>query len=53
MDTRLEKDTLPIVAEISANHNGELSQAITLINKAKKAGAQAVKLQTYTPRPSL
>ena len=38
-----------IVAEISANHNGELSQAITLINKAKKAGAQAVKLQTYTP----
>ena len=38
-----------IVAEISANHNGRLSHAIELIEKAKEAGADAVKLQTYTP----
>ena len=31
-----------IVAEISASHNGELSQAITLINKAKKAGTKTI-----------
>lgn len=38
-----------IVAEISANHNGKIENAINLIKLAKKAGADAVKLQTYTP----
>jgi pseudaminic acid synthase len=37
------------VAEISANHNGSLSHAKKLIKIAKKYGADAVKLQTYTP----
>ena len=37
------------VAEISANHNGSLSHAKKLIKTAKKYGADAVKLQTYTP----
>ena len=37
-----------IVAEISANHNNSLSRAFKLIDEAKKAGADAVKLQTYT-----
>lgn len=37
------------VAEISANHNGSLQNAKKLINIAKKYGADAVKLQTYTP----
>jgi pseudaminic acid synthase len=37
------------VAEISANHNGSLIQAKKLIKNAKKYGADAVKLQTYTP----
>ena len=38
-----------IVAEISGNHNGKLSQALELVSQAKAAGADAVKLQTYTP----
>jgi pseudaminic acid synthase len=37
------------IAEISANHNGSLQQAKKIINTAKKYGANAVKLQTYTP----
>ncbi len=37
------------VAEISANHNGSLQNAKKLIYIAKKYGADAVKLQTYTP----
>lgn len=37
------------VAEISANHNHSLSHAKKLIKIAKKYGADAVKLQTYTP----
>lgn len=38
-----------IVAEMSANHNGLLSRALQIIATAHKAGADAVKLQTYTP----
>lgn len=38
-----------IVAEISANHGQKLEQAVELIKAAKEAGADAVKLQTYTP----
>lgn len=37
------------IAEISANHNGSLATAKKLIFSAKKYGADAVKLQTYTP----
>ncbi len=37
-----------IVAELSANHRGDLGRAKALIDAAKEAGAQAVKLQTYT-----
>lgn len=38
-----------IIAEISANHNQDFNKAVKLIEEAKKAGADAVKLQTYTP----
>ncbi|MDC0327908.1 pseudaminic acid synthase [Candidatus Pelagibacter sp.] len=38
-----------LIAEISANHNGSLTHAKKLISMAKKYGANAVKLQTYTP----
>ena len=37
------------IAEISANHCGSLKIAKRLIDDAKKYGADAVKLQTYTP----
>lgn len=38
-----------VIAEMSANHNHSLDEAIRLIRTAKQAGADAVKLQTYTP----
>jgi N-acetylneuraminate synthase len=36
-----------VVAEVSANHNGKFDTALRLIEEAHKAGADAVKLQTY------
>lgn len=38
-----------VVAEMSANHSQDLDQAVQILNAAKEAGADAVKLQTYTP----
>ena len=38
-----------IIAEISANHNGSIDRAKKTIKAAKKAGVDAVKIQTYTP----
>jgi pseudaminic acid synthase len=38
-----------IVAELSANHHQDFDQAVRLLHAAKAVGADAVKLQTYTP----
>ena len=38
-----------IIAEVSANHHQKFDEAVKIIRAAKDAGADAVKLQTYTP----
>jgi N-acetylneuraminate synthase len=46
---KIGKDYPPyIIAEISANHNGDINKALRLIDIAKDSGADAVKMQTYT-----
>jgi N-acetylneuraminate synthase len=37
-----------IIAEMSANHNGSLERAFKTIDEAKRCGADAIKIQTYT-----
>lgn len=37
-----------IIAELSANHNGSIERALKTISEAKKCGADAIKIQTYT-----
>ena len=44
----LQKDGVYIIAELSANHNGNLQNALDTIRAAKEIGANAIKLQTYT-----
>lgn len=38
-----------VIAEMSANHNQNFDEAVRIIHAAKEAGADALKLQTYTP----
>lgn len=43
-----ESSPVFIIAELSANHNGSLDTAIETVRAAKRAGANCIKLQTYT-----
>lgn len=49
MSIKLNKIKKPfIIAELSANHNGDIKNIFKLIDKVKKCGAHAVKIQSYT-----
>ncbi|WP_404398617.1 pseudaminic acid synthase [Idiomarina loihiensis] len=46
----ISQETTPyIIAEMSANHNGDIENAFKIISEAKRAGADALKIQTYRP----
>lgn len=42
------KNGVYIIAEMSANHGGDINNAFKIVEEAKKAGADCVKIQTYT-----
>jgi len=44
-----ESSDVFIIAELSANHNGSLQNALDTIKAAKRTGADAIKFQTFTP----
>ena len=45
---REDSDRVFIIAEMSANHNHDFNIAVETVKAAKAAGADAIKLQTYT-----
>lgn len=49
MESDSQQSSTPfVIAEISGNHNGELSRALEIISAVAQTGAKAVKIQTYT-----
>ena len=48
--TSINKETKPfVIAELSANHGGDIKRAKDSITMAQRAGVSAIKIQTYTP----
>lgn len=45
---KINKNEVYIIAEMSANHGGKLEYALRIVQEAAKAGADCVKIQTYT-----
>jgi pseudaminic acid synthase len=48
-DRLINNDHVFIIAEMSANHGQDLDRAIEIIRQAKRTGADAIKVQTFTP----
>lgn len=46
---QMEREAPYVIAELSANHAGSLDQAFELVDLAARSGADAIKLQTFTP----
>ena len=45
---KINNNEVYFIAEMSANHGGELSNALRIVHEAKEAGADCLKIQTYT-----